>query len=184
MRAELTSFSRRLAVVKAQPDDLPLVYRSTVVTTFALRNLAAVLFGFPLFLLGLALFSVPFLLSRWLPGVLRVDDDARATAKFLATLTLAPIWLALIGAAGYRLGGVPVAVAFALAAIPFALWTRYFFERRVTAFKDARVFFVLGLRRPLKRRLVSEGQKLADQVYLLAEEYRERVVEGAGRKTA
>jgi hypothetical protein len=62
-----------------------------------------------------------------------------------------------------------------IGAIPLAVFTRYFFERRTAALEDARTFFVLGSRASLKARLLREGESLAREIELLAHELRGRV---------
>lgn len=59
MREEVMSFRARLEVVKADAKDLGLQYRRDEVAAFALRNVAAMVFGFPLFALGCVLFFIP-----------------------------------------------------------------------------------------------------------------------------
>lgn len=180
MRAEMSSFQRRLELIHADPSDLKVTYRPSVVARYAARNLAALLVGLPIFAFGVALFALPFYLSRWLPSWLDTKFDARATAKFAATLILAPLWVAFFTVAAWVLLGPAWGLLALVGILPLALFTRYFYERRRVALHDARIFFVLGSRRTLKARLMAEGQKLSEQLLALADQYRGRVQDEPG----
>jgi hypothetical protein len=106
MRGELMSFQRRLELVRADPKDLTLMYQPGAVTRFVLKNLAALVFGLPLFALGLALFYLPYLFPRWVSR--KAELDMQATVKFLAAFLMVVVCWA--GTDGGRLGVGRVAV--------------------------------------------------------------------------
>ena len=177
IRAELVTFRDHLHLARVNPQDLKLIYRPLPVLWFVIRNLAALALGLPLFALGLALFAVPFYVPRLLPAWLKVDLDAQATVKFFATLLIAPVWIALLTAAGWALFRLPGALIGLLGSLPLAIFTRYFLEHWRRVFQDVRTFFAVGTRASLKARLSSEGERLAAQVEAVAQELRPRVVD-------
>ena len=88
---------------------------------------------------------------------------------------LAPIWWGLLTAVGYSYYGVLGGVLTFAAALPLAMFTRYFFERWKVAIRDIQIFFTLGFRGRLKERLLAEGERLASEVDRVADEYRPRL---------
>jgi glycerol-3-phosphate O-acyltransferase / dihydroxyacetone phosphate acyltransferase len=88
---------------------------------------------------------------------------------------LAPLWWALLTLLAWRWVGPAWALAVFAAALPLALFTRYFLERWREVLRDVGVFFVLGSRRKLKARLLAEGTRLGAEVERLAAEYGPRV---------
>jgi glycerol-3-phosphate O-acyltransferase / dihydroxyacetone phosphate acyltransferase len=181
LRRELVSFRRRLELLECNPDDLVTRYRNREVALFTFRNLAAALFGFPLFVLGLFFFSLPYLAARSFPRVLKVPQDRVATVKFACLFVLVPLWWGGLTFLGWKSGGAAGAL-FCLWATPIlAGFTRYFYERRGAALKDARTFLVLGNRARLKGRLLAEGEKIAADVERLVDELSPRIL---GRRGA
>jgi hypothetical protein len=85
------------------------------------------------------------------------------------------LWWALLTFAAWRLAGPGWALAVFAAALPLALFTRYFLVRWREVVRDVGVFFVLGSRARLKARLLEEGARLAGEVERLAGEYGPRV---------
>ena len=175
LRREAMSFRRRLDLVRADPSDLQVVYRRGPVYWFALRNLAALLLGLPLFLLGMALYAIPFEIPRLVVRLSRVPHDLKATVKVLTLLVLAPLWAALMTAVAWKVGGATSGLATAALCLPLALFTRYFYERRRSALRDALTFLVLIRRSSLRARLLVEGERLASEIEQLADELRPRV---------
>jgi hypothetical protein len=175
------TYRRRLELVQATTRDLRLTYDAGLVWRFALRNVAALLFGFPLFFLGMVLFAIPFYIPRWLVKVLKQPIDRQGTIKFSCALVLAPLCLAALSWAAWRYGGTAWAIMVLVGAIPLAVFTRYFLERRRIALHDMQVFFTLGSRARLRTLLLSEGDRLAREIEETAVLYRPRVLEPAPR---
>ncbi len=176
IREDVMSFRTRLEMVNAAPTDLKLAYRKTEVLRFMGRNLLAMTVGFPLFAIGVVVFAVPFWLIRLTARLLPLPKDRVGTFKFVGALVMTPIWQALLCWLGYRAYGVTGAVVALVSAMPLALYTRYFFERRKSAFFDVLTFLTLGSRSRLKRRLLMDGEALARQIEQVADELRPRVV--------
>jgi glycerol-3-phosphate O-acyltransferase / dihydroxyacetone phosphate acyltransferase len=175
LRAELAGFHRRLALVRADPSDLALAYRPAQVARFVVHSLATLLLGLPLFALGVVLYVLPFQVPRAWVRLRDVELDVQATVKFLASLVLAPLWWALLTLLAWRWAGPAWALAVFAAALPLALFTRYFLVRLREVLRDVGVFLVLGSRAQLKARLLAEGARLGAEVERLAGEYGPRV---------
>lgn len=177
LKAEVTSFRRRLDLVQVRPEELTFQYRPATVARFVFRNLVW-LFGLPLFLAGMVVFFVPYWIPISLVVATKPEKDTESTVKVLTLLLLAPFWWALmVGLAWWFSGSIAGLVT--LGAVPaLALFTRWYLERRAAAFRDARVFFLFFSRQRLKARLLAEGATLAKQVDAVAEELRPRVIGG------
>lgn len=175
LKEDLMSFRTRLELVAADPQSLQLEYRRTQVVAFALRNLASLLFGMPLFGLGLVLFAVPFMAVRLASAVAPLSRDRVATLKLVASLALAPAWWALLVALGLWGWGLPGAAVAALGALPLALFTRYFLDRWRNVLADIFVFLKLGNRSRLKQHLLFEGERLQEEIQQLVGEFKAKV---------
>ena len=170
LSAEVLAFQRRLALTRAEANDLGIRYRPWTVLRFVLRNLTALVLGLPVAALGMVLFGLPVLVTRLALRLSRTEPDMVATVKLLAGLVLGPPYVAALAVGvGYWLGpwwGVGLAVL----ALPLALFTRRFVARRAEAIRDARLFFVLGNRSARKQQLLAEGKALAARVAAVADE--------------
>ena len=174
LKSQLLSLRRRLELTTAKVTAVEGPYTPTTVASFVVRNLLALTLT-PLFLLGMLLFAIPFWVPPTLVKLAKVEVDTQATVKVLTLMLLAPFWLALLTALAWWRFGALAGVVTLLGAMPLALFTRYFYERRAQAFADARTFFVLMSRRALKERLAVEANALATEVEAVANELRDRV---------
>lgn len=167
---EVLAFQRRLTLGRAEATDLGIRYRPWTVLRFVVRNLAALVLGLPLALVGALVFGLPVLGTRLALRLARTEPDMVATVKLLAAIVLGPVYVAVLAVgAGWWLGPW-WGVAFALGALPLALFTRRFLSRRAEAIRDARLFFVLGNRSARKQRLLAEARSLAARVTAVADE--------------
>ncbi|MDC0709764.1 lysophospholipid acyltransferase family protein [Stigmatella sp. ncwal1] len=173
LRSALLSFHRRLALVQASPEDVALTYQPRGVLAFVVKNLAVVCLGLPLFLLGLVLFGVPYLIPRL--AARRSELDVQGTVKFLMALVLALVWWPGLVAVFWGVGGWGWGVGALLGVPPLALFTLYFSERWSVLWHDITVFFSLGNRSRLKALLHADGEQLALELERLANEYRARL---------
>ncbi len=176
VRAGLMSFRRRLELVRADPTDLALEYRPGPVARFALKNLLLLVFGLPLFALGLGLFYVPYLFPRWASR--KSELDVQATVKFLAALVMSLAWWGGLTMGAWLWRGAPLGLVVLVGVPPLALFTLYFSERWLVVLRDVSVFFTLGSRVRLKALLLNEGERLSAEVEQLAGEYRPRLDPG------
>jgi 1-acyl-sn-glycerol-3-phosphate acyltransferase len=170
LKEDVLSFRVRLEVLHADASELTVRYDSGQVAWFALRNLAALVLGFPLFALGLALFAVPFIFLRSLALMAPVSRDRLATVKLVGALLMVPLWWCLLVVAGWALGGLSLALLTLFGALPLAIFTRYFLERRAVAVRDVRAFFRLGSRQRLRQQLLDEGERLQEELHRLSGE--------------
>lgn len=175
VKEDVLSYRARLEMLRADPKDLSLSYERGSMSAFVVRNLAALLFGFPLFALGMGLSFVPFMVLRLLAMVAPVSRDRKATLKFVSALVMVPLWWALLAAGGWALWGTAGLVTVLLAALPLAMYTRYFYERRKAALNDLLAFFRLGSRSRLREHLVAEGERLQEEIQRLADEFRPKL---------
>lgn len=170
LKEDVLSYKRRLDVVRADPESVGLQFEASQVLRFITRNLAAMLFGFPLFLVGLVLFSVPFLFLRALALAVPVSRDRVATLKFVSAVLMVPLWWTGLVAAAWSRWGIPGMMVALFGALPLALFTRYFLERRHAAFNDMLAFFRLGSREKLRQHLLVEGERLQEEIQRTADE--------------
>lgn len=180
VKEDVLTFRARLEVLSADPGDLAVRFRASHVTRFALRNVLSLLFGFPLFLLGIVLFAVPFLFLRALALAVPVSQDRVATLKLVSAVLMVPVWWTLLTTLGWYFWGVPGLVVVLVSAMPLALFTRYFLERRRSALGDAVMFFRLGNKKNARAHLLAEGERLQEEIQRLAEEFRPKL-EAASR---
>jgi 1-acyl-sn-glycerol-3-phosphate acyltransferase len=180
LKEDLLSYRSRLEVVSATPGELQVHFEANQVAGFIVRNMAALLLGFPLFALGMVLFFVPFLLLKALALAVPVSRDRIATLKLVSALLVVPVWWTLLTLAGWALAGVPGLVVALLGALPLAVFTRYFLERRRAALGDLVAFFKLGNRRALREFLLAEGERLQEELQRTAEELKPKL-EAASR---
>ncbi|MFO0594167.1 MAG: 1-acyl-sn-glycerol-3-phosphate acyltransferase [Myxococcaceae bacterium] len=175
LKEDVLSYKARLDVVRAEPGDLAVTFEGSRVRAFIVRNLLGITFGLPLFALGLVLFSVPFLFLRALALAVPVSRDRIATLKFTSAVIMVPLWWTALCAAGWSLAGIPGLVAVLLGALPLALYTRYWIERRNAALNDVLAFFKLANRTRLRDHLLAEGERLQEEIQRTAEELKPKL---------
>lgn len=171
---QLAAFRRRLDLVHASPEALTFEYQGPTVAWFIVRNVLWLL-TLPLFVLGMALFIVPYYGPISIVHAMKPEDDVESTVKVLAVMVIAPCWWALLTVAAWWWFGLGAGLLTFATVPPLALFTRTFYERRSAALRDARLFFVLGSSSTLKAQLLEEGLALAAEIDRLAAEYGPRV---------
>lgn len=177
LKEDILSFRARLEVINAAPGDLQVSYRGRQVGTFVARNLGAILFGFPLFALGAVLYFLPFMFLRTLAMVVPVSRDRVATLKFVSALVMVPLWWTLVTVGGWYLGGTVGLVIALVGALPLALFTRYFLERRRAALNDVLTFLRIGNRSALRQHLLFHGERLQEEIQVLVGELKPKLDE-------
>lgn len=179
LKEDLMSFRGRLEMVNAAPGDLAVKYRGRQVATFIGRNLLAMLVGFPLFAVGVVLYAVPFMFLRTLAMLAPVSKDRVATLKLVSAIVMVPTWWTLIAVGGWLLGGTVGLVIALVGALPLAIFTRYFLERRRAALNDVLTFFRIGNRSGLRQHLLFHGERLQEEIQGLVAEIKPRLDESA-----
>ncbi|HEY1417765.1 MAG TPA: acyltransferase, partial [Myxococcaceae bacterium] len=183
LSGEVLAFQRRLALTRAEANDLGIRYRPWTVLRFVLRNVVALVLGLPLAALGMVVFALPVLGTRLALRLAHTEPDMVATVKLLSGLVLGPVYVAALAVGLGSWLGPWWGVGLAVLALPLALFTRRFLARRAEAIRDARLFFVLGNRSARKQQLLAEGQALAARVAAVADEVLPRLT-GAGAGAA
>ncbi len=174
LKQQVASFRRRLDLVQAAPKELTFRYRPATVARFVVRNVLWLL-GLPIFFVGMVLFTVPYWVPVTLTSVFKSEDDVESTVKVLALMVLAPFWWALLTVLAWAMFGGPAALATFALTPPLAFFTRWYFERRSAALRDARLFFTFWSRTRLKAGLLGEGERLAAEIDQVAEELKPRL---------
>jgi glycerol-3-phosphate O-acyltransferase / dihydroxyacetone phosphate acyltransferase len=177
LRAEVAALARRLALFRAEPQDVAVHYRASTVLRFLGRNAAALVLGLPLAVAGWVLFLPWTLLVRAALAVAHTSEDSRATVKLVAALLLGPVYVLLLALPLWRWVGTGWAAAWVLGSLPLAVFARSFLAQRREALRDVRLFFRLGNRSATKRHLLAEGQALAERIGVLVEELAPRVAQ-------
>ncbi|QAT87492.1 acyltransferase domain-containing protein [Corallococcus coralloides] len=174
LHQHLASFGSRMALVQAsRPEELSVEYRPDNVVPFVAKTLLRLVFGLPLFALGLAVFALPYPLPRM--AARRAELDIQATVKFLTAVVVSVVWWWGLTAVAAVWGGWAWGLGTFVCIPPLALFTLSFAERWDAIRHDLELFFTLGNRKRLKARLLVEGERLAGEVERLAEEYRPKL---------
>ncbi len=174
LKQQVASFRRRLELVRVTPEELTFAYRPATVARFVLRNVMWLL-GLPLFALGMVLFTIPYWVPLTVSTATKAEDDMQSTIKVVTTMALAPVWWALLTIGAYLVAGAAAAGVLFLVTPPLAFFTRWYFERRAAAMRDARTFSVFWSRTRLKQRLLAEGEALSAEIDHVAQELRPRI---------
>ncbi|HUM13895.1 MAG TPA: 1-acyl-sn-glycerol-3-phosphate acyltransferase [Myxococcaceae bacterium] len=177
---QVLALQRRLALTRADATDLGIRYRPWTVLRFVMRNLLALVLGLPLAVLGVLVFGLPVLGTRFALRLAGTEPDMVATVKLLTALMLGPLYVAALAVGVGFWFGPWWAVALAAGALPLALFTRRFLARRAEAIRDARLFLVLGNRSARKQQLLAEAQALAARVTAVADEVLPRLTGAEG----
>lgn len=139
------------------------------VVRFAWRETLLLILLGPLCLAGLTLFVVPYHLTgigaRWFTR----EREVIATAQVISGVIVYGLWLALLVIIARWLGGLPAALAVALAVPLFAVAALFAIEREAAVFDAVRSWWLLRRARPdtrerLKRRR-SELAEVLDEVH-------------------
>jgi glycerol-3-phosphate O-acyltransferase / dihydroxyacetone phosphate acyltransferase len=175
LKEDVLSFHARLEVVSASPGDLAVSFEEKSMRTFVMKNLLSLTFGFPLFALGMFLYTVPYLFLKALALAVPVSRDRIGTLKFISAAVMVPLWWSLLTVAAWWFWGIPGMVIALVGTMPLAIFTLYFLERRRAALSDVVTFFKLGNRSVLRTHLLAEGERLQEEIQRIAEELKPRL---------
>ena len=137
--------------------------------SFAVRELTLGLVLIPLGAIGLVSFFVPYHLTGMIARRTTRAKDVLATAQVLTGAVVYAAWLTAVGAAAWRLGGMPAAVVTVLLMPVLAVLSLFAIERESAVIDAIRAWYLLGrargaTRERLRRRR-SEIADVLDQVY-------------------
>jgi glycerol-3-phosphate O-acyltransferase / dihydroxyacetone phosphate acyltransferase len=149
-------------------------YTAQNVATFIAKNVLWLAL-FPVFVIGMAVFVVPYFLPLLAVKLAKPGDDTESTIKVLTAMLVGPLWLTLLTVIGWVSFGAVGALAALVCTAPLAIFTRRYFERIGQAFIDARAFFLLKKRIGLKQKLEADAQQIAFEITALAESLKGRV---------
>lgn len=111
---------------------------------FFLRHSFALLFGFPVAILGVVLFGGPYLLLTLVPKSLDEAEDMRASFRLLGGVVLFPLWTLTLGIVVYLISKSPILFFSVLVLSPcVGIFAHYFLGRRRRMIRDARAFLTL-----------------------------------------
>ncbi len=175
LKEDVLSFHARLEVVNANPGDLAVTFEQRSVRSFVMRNLFSIVFGFPLFAVGMVLFVLPYYFLKALALAVPVSKDRVGTLKFISAAIMVPLWWTLLTAGGWAAWGVPGMILMLTGTVPLAIFTLYFLERRRAALNDVVAFFKLGNRKELRAHLLAEGERLQEEIQRIAEELKPKL---------
>jgi len=103
VRRLLRRFDRMLRLVGSGPGQVAAEYRWPRILAYALKNTAILLIGAPVFALGIAVNSVPYLAARGCSLIGGDTEDHRASVSLLSAFLLFPAWYAALIVAGWKL---------------------------------------------------------------------------------
>ncbi len=176
VKEDILNFHKRLEVVSANPSDLTAVnFEEKSMRTFVTRNIFSLVLGFPLFVLGMLLFFVPYYFLKALALAVPVSRDRVGTLKFISAVVMVPLWWSGLTVAAWSFWGITGMVIALLGTMPLAVFTLYFLERRRAALGDIVTFFKLGNRNGLRKHLLSEGERLQEEIQRIVEELKPKI---------
>jgi 1-acyl-sn-glycerol-3-phosphate acyltransferase len=172
LRAEVRRYLRLLTLFGAREADVPRRYRLPNVLGYVARQLFMLVLVLPVALVGMAIWFVPFVLTRYVAPRFRPKLDQVATYKIGAALLAFPLWLAALVVGTWWVAGLRPSLV-ALAVLPVTgLAAVAWRDRQVEVREDLRVFLrARRLPRGLDR-LGEQRAHLADQFDGLTEEWR------------
>jgi len=172
LRAEVRRYLRLLTLFGASEADVPRRYPRRTVLMYTVRQLLMLLLVLPVALAGMAIWMVPFLLTRYVAPRFRPKLDQVATYKLGAALLAFPLWLFALVTGTWLLVGGRAALAALLLLPVVGLAAVAWRDRQVEVREDVRVFLrARRLGRGLDR-LGEQRAHLADEFDRLVEEWR------------
>ena len=150
--------------------DVPPDYDAITVGRYVVTDIAPVLLGLPLALVGALAWLLPYLAPRPVLAVVKPTHDGIATWKLSAAILAFPLmWLVWIVVAAL-VGGWGWALFVALALPALGVFTIAWYDRWREVREDATLFLRAGRRPRLLERLARERRRLADEIDAIATE--------------
>jgi hypothetical protein len=130
---------------------------------FGARELLVAVFLGPLALAALIIFFVPYHLTGFAARRFTRDLDVAATAKVVSGIVLYGLWLAMLSAVAWSVGGTGAALITALLIPILAVAGLFAFERESAIVDTVRAWFLLRrARHETRARLREDRAELAD----------------------
>jgi hypothetical protein len=172
LSGEVRRYLRLLTLFGAREGDVPRRYRRGSVLAYAARQVAMLTLVLPVALAGMAIWFVPFMLTRYVAPRFRPDLEQVATYKVGTAVLAFPLWLVGLVLAVWLGGGTQPALL-ALLVLPLTgLAAIAWRDRQADVREDIRVFLrARRLPRGLDR-LAEQRAHLADEFDRLTEEWR------------
>lgn len=164
----LLQFVERLDSLGVRDDALVKRYAPGAVLRYTLRSLALLLLVFPLALVGVAAFWLPYKAHALIAAAAPIAEDRIASLKAGVGLIFIPLaYFLCIGLAGFLLGFWP-ALGAALVLPPCGFAAIALRDRQRQIVDELQAFFLLANRRKLRGRLIERRTELAREILSLA----------------
>jgi 1-acyl-sn-glycerol-3-phosphate acyltransferase len=172
LRAQVRRYLRLLTLFGAREADVPRRYPMTSVLAYSVRQLFMLLLVLPLAIVGIVVWSVPFMLVRWVAPRFRPALDQVASYKLGAAVLAFPLWYAGLLFAAWRIAGIQVAGIAAVVLPVVGLAAVAWRDRQEDVTEDLRVFVRARRLSRGRDRLAEQRAGLAAEFDRLAEEWR------------
>ncbi|HUP51765.1 MAG TPA: 1-acyl-sn-glycerol-3-phosphate acyltransferase [Longimicrobiales bacterium] len=172
MRAQVRRYLRLLTLFGASEGDVPRRYPLWSVLRYAAKQLLLLTLVLPVALLGMVVWAVPFLLTRYVAPRFRPKLDQVATYKVGMAVLAFPIWFGVLELVTWLAWGFRPALA-ALVALPVTgLAAIAWADRQADAREDLRVFLRARRLSRGRDRLAEQRSRLVREMDQLAREWR------------
>ncbi|MGE0159702.1 MAG: 1-acyl-sn-glycerol-3-phosphate acyltransferase [Gemmatimonadales bacterium] len=164
LSAQVRRYLGLLTLFGAREADVPRRYPMGSVIAYGLRQLLMLLLVLPLAVAGMAVWLVPFMLTRWVAPRFRPALDQVASYKLGTAVLAFPLWYFALFTVAWRSGGLGAAAIAAVVLPVVGLAAVAWSDRQADVREDLRVFL-------RARRLPRGRDRLAEQRALLAAEF-------------
>ena len=162
LRQAVRRYLRLLTLLGASDGDVPPTYRFGIVLRYSARQLFMLTLVLPVALLGVAIWGLPFVLTRHVAPKFGAKLDQVATYKLGTAILVFPLWWGLLALATWFQWGLGTAVA-VTAALPVAgLAAIAWLERQAHVRQDIRVFLRAMRHRRGRDRLIEQRTALVE----------------------
>ena len=150
LRAGVRRYHRMVTALGVREGDVPPQYHLGRVTAYAARHVITLSLVLPAAVLGVALWAIPYHLTRVVAQRFRASHDQVATYKLSVGFFVFPLWLIVTGAVAGAWLGFPLAFATTVGS-PLLAWAAIAWRaRQAVVREDVRVF--------LRARRLSDAQ--------------------------
>ncbi len=168
-RSRLSSWIDHMASIGLSPRDLSETHleaqrQPTRAALFVLRQLASLVFGLPIAIVGAVFWAPPFWLVHLIWRISGVEKDTGATVKVLASMVFFPLWWIATVVASAITSGAVAALVTAITAPVLGAITRHFFRRRSFALRQIAGSLLVALKGDLAADARRERDALCAQL--------------------